>query len=217
MNLIWSKDRSQGFTRSDLLIVLVVVALGLLMIVMAGPFAVSTKSPRIKCLSHLKQIGLAFRLWSGDHGGRFPMSVSPFEGGTLGFSRSDDAFYHFLATSNEMNTPKVLVCPCDHGRKQATNFAAFSNRNLSYFVGLDADEHDPQTILSGDRNVSTNGSMISGILPLTGKPAVNWTKEIHVRRGNIGLADGSVQQASDAALMSQIKLSTNLLARAAIP
>jgi len=145
------------------------------------------------------------------------MSVSPFEGGTLGFSRSDDAFYHFLATSNEMNTPKVLVCPCDEGRKQATNFAAFSNRNLSYFAGFDASEFDPQMILSGDRNISTNGRLTSGVLRLTREPPINWTKDNHVHRGNIGLADGSAHQVSDAMLVSQINLSTNVSARVAIP
>jgi len=217
MNLIWSKDRSQGFTVLDLIIVLATVMLVVLLLPMFAWHGDRVPAARIHCVSNLKQVGLGFRMWSADHGEKFPMAISSAKGGSLEFLSAEEVFRHFTAASNEIHSPKVLACTSDLGRKQTTNFATLSNRNLSYFVGLDADEHDPQTILSGDRNISTNGSMVSGILPLTGKPAVSWTKEIHVHRGNIGLADGSVQQVSDAALMSQINSSTNLSARLAIP
>ena len=217
MKLISSKYRRIGFTSSDLLIVMVTVALAVLL---AGtPYSRSNgrKSTRLKCVSNLKQIGLAFRLWSADHGERFPMSVSPFEGGTSGFSRPDDAFYHYLAISNKMNSPKVLVCPCDKERKQTPDFATFDNRNLSYFIGLDARELDPQMILSGDRNISTKGCVISGIFRLNTNPPINWTKDIHDHCGNIGLSDGHVDQLSDSALMNQINSHANFSARIAIP
>jgi len=217
MNLIWSKDRSQGFTVLDLMIVLVTLVLVVLLLPRATFHRRKVSGARVYCTSNLKQIGLAFRLWSGDHGERFPMSVSPFEGGTLGFFRSDDAFYHFLAVSNEVNTPKVLACPSDTNRTLAKDFASLSNGNVSYFIGLDATELDYRMILSGDRNISTNSLLSPGILRLTINPVTKWTKELHSHCGNIGLADGSAQQVSDAALMSQINSSTNLLARVAIP
>jgi len=72
-------------------------------------------------------------------------------------------------------------------------------------------------ILSGDRNISTNGRMLSGILRLTSKPPINWTRDIHARFGNIGLADGSVEQSKGAPLLSQIDSSANMGVRVAIP
>jgi len=53
-------------------------------------------------------------------------------------------------------TPKFLVCPADK-RKPATNFPSLTIQNVSYFLGLDADESRPQMTLAGDRNLTTNG------------------------------------------------------------
>ena|SRR5690349_13830967 len=41
---------------------------------------------------------------------------------------------NFLALSNELGTPKVLVCPSDHSREAATNWAVFATSNCSYEV-----------------------------------------------------------------------------------
>ena len=215
MNLIWSKDRSQGFTVLDLIIVLATVVL---IVVLLPIFASRSPHPhRIRCINNLKQIGLGFRIWAGDHDGKLPMAVSTIEGGSAEFLSSNNVFCHFLATSNELPTPKILACPNDKGRMRVMAFTNFSNSNLSYFISLDAKDANPRMILSGDRNISTNGSMLSGILRLTRKPPINWTRDIHVRCGNIGLADGSAQQSKNAPLLSQINSSTNMGARVAIP
>jgi prepilin-type processing-associated H-X9-DG protein len=85
------------------------------------------------------------------------------------------------------------------------------------FIDLDADEGKPSTLLSGDRNISTNGRLMSGILVLSTNTSVSWTTDIHNRTGNIGLADGSAQQMTDASLLRSIHESTNLPARLALP
>jgi len=64
--------------------------------------------------------------------------------------------------SNELNTPKILSCPSDE-RYAHTNFdvgpdfaiqpRTFQDLYLSYFLGRDADETQPQMFLSGDRNI----------------------------------------------------------------
>src|SRR5688572_23933317 len=107
-----ARRRTGGFTGWDLLIVVMTV------VMFAGFFLPALSRPkvricRITCLSHLKQIGLAFRMWSNDHGESFPWIVSTNESGTLEFSGSGDPLLHFVAISNELNTPKVLVCPSD--------------------------------------------------------------------------------------------------------
>jgi hypothetical protein len=72
---------------------------------------------------------------------------------------------HYRAISNELNTPKVLACTSDGAKNKATSFIngqpnwmANSRDFISYFVGTDADETKPQTILSGDRNIQRNNA-----------------------------------------------------------
>src|SRR6266700_1454305 len=133
------KNRIEGFTRGDLVvlvstIILVVIGLGLCLPAQTG----HRKSSGITCLNHLKQVGLAFRMWSNDHGQKFPFDVSIDQGGSLEFIETGDVFPHFRAVSNELNSPKCLFCPLDKKRKPSPDFATFRNQNLSYFVGLDA-------------------------------------------------------------------------------
>src|SRR5579872_6875316 len=77
------------------------------------------KEVRINCMSNMKQISIAFRLWAGDNGDNFTFNTGTNKGGTLEFcDRDKDGFdrnsmLHFLPMSNELNTPKILVCPQD--------------------------------------------------------------------------------------------------------
>ena len=70
-------------------------------------------NPSVQCMNNLKQIGLAARIWSNDHGDKFPAS--------------------FLAMSNELVAPKALVCPGDAMKTQASDWAQFNtSANVSY-------------------------------------------------------------------------------------
>ena len=128
--------------------------------------------------------------------------------------------------SNELGgDPKLLLCPgeTDAARFQATTFELplktgdilfTSNTNLSYFVGVNATETDPNGILSGDRNL-TNGTPIqNGLLELNTNTLAGWTAEMHNKVGNIAMADGSVQQLDTTGLRTAIANAsdfTNLL------
>jgi hypothetical protein len=148
-------------------------------------------------MSNLKQIGLAFRMWSNDHNEKFPwaLPVAETNGGTMEFNLTGEVWRHFQIFSNELTTPKVLVCPKDN-RQKVTDWRSFTkNSHLSYFIGLDADEIMPQTILTGDRNViSSTVQPVKGVLNITTNDRVEWTKAIHNQAGNVGLADGSASQ-----------------------
>ncbi|MDA7915774.1 hypothetical protein N9B94_00900 [Verrucomicrobia bacterium] len=127
--------------------------------------------------------------------------------------------------SNELASPKVLLCPADssrinnetdHFRQDATSATPYSNpttgRNLatSYFIGLNATETRPQAVLSGDRNISMDNKAISPMVKglslfsnqtdakervwVSSKRKNNQT--LHGHTGNLGMADGSVQQVS---------------------
>lgn len=177
-------------------LVVVVVVVGLLAaILMPALLKFKAHDQGIACINNLKQIGLATRVWEGDHKETFPMHVARTNGGTMGYDSGPNAFRHFQVMSNELGALKILICPAesDQQRFLATNFAHLSNSNLSYFVGLDAEETNPQGILTGDHNI-TNGTAIgNGILELTTNSPAGWTAKMHRGFGIIVSADGSVQ------------------------
>jgi len=200
MNSISGRCAKQGFNLVMLLVVVAVLAILAAMLLPALASA-KKKAQRINCINNLKQDGLAFRIWAGDQTDRFPMEVSTNKGGTREFDTGADTFRHFQVMSNELSTPKILVCPADT-RTVANNFVRLKNQNVSYFVGLEANDTNPQRFLDGDRNITGESNPENGILKLVPGQRVSWTQDIHVNQGNIGLSDGSVQQCSDSALQN---------------
>ena len=128
-----------------------------------------------------------------------------------------EAYVLWQTFSNELSSPRILVCPQDKLHTAATNFTiGFSDANISYFLNLDANQDDPQTIVVGDDNLIVNGKPIhSGILNLATNAVVEWTKARMGRDhgpGNIALSDGSVQQVTVAGLQGAVEsgnLATN--------
>ena len=183
----------KAFTLVELLVIVVTLVLLAACLLPALAMA-KAKSKRINCASNLKQVGMSFRVWPSDSSDTFQMGRSVTNGGTMEWVTGGEVWPHFLVMSNELNAPKILVCPADK-RKPATSWATFSRNNISYFVGLDAEETQPQMFLSGDSNLEVDGKTVgSGLLNLRTNSTVGWTAARHIRQGNIALADGSVQQ-----------------------
>lgn len=204
----------RGFTWVELLVVICILAV-VAALLLPALAAAKRKSSRIDCVNCLKQNALAFRIWEGDNGDKFPMQVSVTNGGAMELALAGDVAGIFRVMSNELSTPKVLVCPQDTARHYTTNFTTdLNNQTISYFVGLDADDKSPQMILSGDDNLEVNGVRVRpGILNLSTNAPVEWTEnerhghpqqwsilKQHLRAGNIALADGSVQPTTVARL-----------------
>ena len=185
---------------------LVVIAVLAILAAMLLPALASAhdRARRIQCFNNLKQCGLAFRIWEGDNGDKYPMDVPMAKGGTKEFTTGADTFRHFQVMSNELSTPKILVCPADT-RVAAINFVHLKNQNVSYFVGLEANDANPQRFLDGDRNITGESDPENGILKLVPGQRVSWTQDIHVNQGNLGLSDGSVQQYSNSGLREALK------------
>jgi type II secretory pathway pseudopilin PulG len=209
-------NRRNGLSLIELAVVLATVAVVIAFVLPIIFRPRATNGRRISCVNNLKQVGLSYRLWLGDHNDEFPF-ISTNNEGSRRFANSPEVFRHFLVMSNEINTPKILVCPSDFKRTRATDFSDLSNTNLSYFVGLDADESKPERLLSGDRNI-TGGTLSNGFLRLLRtNSTAGWTTEIHTNAGDIGLADGSVQQMNPQILRRQLQIQSFNNIRLAIP
>jgi competence protein ComGC len=140
----------------------------------------------------------------------------------------------FLTMSNELSTPRILFCPAEwesSQRQPATSFAPANvgtnnavpytnDLNCSYFIGVDAQETYPRMFLTGDHKLGSGNPPLVAYLttPMTGSafwclgtntisnttgPA--WMDNQHFQRGNIGLADGSVEWLNKSQLLAALK------------
>jgi prepilin-type N-terminal cleavage/methylation domain-containing protein len=232
VRILLPAKRQRGLTLRrafTLLEVLVVIGILGVFVVMLIPQRSHRVRPwRIMCVNNLKQVSQAFAVWSGDHNDRFPMEVSVTNGGTMEWIPGPNAFRHLAVLSNELGTPKILICPAEVDRKsgEATTFEipahdpgqfSFSgNTNLSYFVAVDATTNgNPRTLLVGDHNLTNGLPVIAGMLNVpTNRPA-GWTDQMHRKQGNIALSDFSVPSLNDRDtrdLLLQTGRATNRLA-----
>jgi len=95
------------------------------------PFAAEkAKAERVACMNNIKQIGLAARMWSNDHGEVFPMD--------------------FLAMQKELNTPKILTCPSETANlPRQISWDNFDPRNVSYeWLAAGHKEGNPEEVIA---------------------------------------------------------------------
>jgi hypothetical protein len=80
----------------------------------ATAMSAKRRAESLGCASGVTSISLAVRLWAEDNGG---VCAS-----------------NFICMSNELATPKILVCPGDHQRQKAPDWASFTPAYCSYEI-----------------------------------------------------------------------------------
>ena len=208
-----------AFSRLELVMVLATVGL---LAGLALPLLANNKfrSEQVSCLSNLRQAGHALHLWANEHGDRNHWWTHIRDGGTY-YTPGDptpttwspidrnNAWFQWAFISNELRTPKILVCRADQPKVIANTFTdfynlpTFKNGAVSYFIGLHSFFASPRSILSGDRNVRWGGlnngcSAQVGLTYTLNVPNsfVRWTNAIHGTTGNLLFTDGGVEQMS---------------------
>src|SRR5258708_29543203 len=118
-----------GFNLIELTVVVLTLAVlaGILVPQMGGRYHASRCI--FGCVNNLKQVGMGFRTWQLDNNDKTPMQLSITNGGTMELVESGQAWVDFQVMSNELSTPKILLCPqeSDGTKKIATTFARFSS------------------------------------------------------------------------------------------
>ena len=156
-------------------------------------------------------------MWANDHDEQYPMAVSSVKGGAREAALSGDPVPVFVIASNEMISPKPLLCPSDKARgPRPAVFEGLAAKNVSYLVGIDASETNVYSILVADRNVVLPGEdQPTGLLTIASWQAAQWSPKIHNQQGNIALADGSAWQTTQRSLekaLGNTGLATNRFA-----
>lgn len=203
---------SEAFTLIEVLVIIGVLVVFFLAFIVPPTHPRKDRAQRSACAHNLRNIGVAFTTWMVDYSNQVParFSAAPAE-----FQQqAGEAFRHFQVMSNELGSPRFVLCPADT-RLPANDFASsFSNSNVSYFVAVDMADAQPQMLLGGDRNITNGLQPRNGILTLTTNSVVGWTHELHKDSGQVLLADGSVQRTSTPLLRQILRNSggTNRLA-----
>lgn len=202
-----SRTVNKGFSLLELLVTIAIIAV--LAALLAPSLSKSFgKAKQIHCVSKLRQVGLGLHSFAQDHDGSFPWQIPTLKGGSMYETRfqlkaSPLLSYsgrHFEVLSNELVTPKIVVCPADKQRETAETFTRLKTNNVSYWVFYRASLNYSIHPLAGDLNVQSVGTNRSRVAGRTNLLSIRFDEKLHQYKGNILFADGHVEGIKNADL-----------------
>ena len=117
-----------AFTLIELLVVMAIVCI-LVGLLMPSVQAAREAANRTACANNLTTLGVAVRIYAGEHGGQFPPD--------------------WQAATNEISSPQLLVCPDDSQHSAAPSWAELGPRNISYlYQGAGASNADTNRVIA---------------------------------------------------------------------
>jgi hypothetical protein len=110
----FTNQRYHALTRTDVIVVIGMLAFFILWAISEMPSpAAKARAQRLNCLSNLKQVAIAARIWAADNNNLYPMQVSVANGGAMELIATNNVAGLFDVMSNELSTRRILICPTD--------------------------------------------------------------------------------------------------------
>ena len=173
---------AQAFTVKELIAVIAILVLAAILYPILQ--RQRHRGSHIACSDNVKQICTGFIIWSSEHDGKLPMQVPVANGGTLELVTNGLVAPHFQTMADELGqSPKILRCPDDQARPYAFNFSVLTDMDISYFLNMDATNHDSGSLLLGDGNITNRPPAGSHLVPITRSNPITWTKDVARKEG----------------------------------
>ena len=197
-----TRQGSTGFTLIELLMVIAVIAILASLLLPAINKGI-VRARQAQCASNLKQVGVAFISYAGDHNNLYGRSVPINDGGYKEIwdaaAAGNSAYWpyfrwiQFAAISNHLVDAKVLVCPADKTAVPTNVWSGLRNRNVSYAINEATSYTSDDRRFVADRNL-TNVFPASPLFELPDTGPIGFNGDRHQFRGNVLFADGHVEQ-----------------------
>ena|SRR5437867_403969 len=94
--------------------VMITVTVTVLVVLALAARAAKRRAESMQCGNYIVSICFAARLWANDGDGHLPADL--------------------LSMSNAVGTPKIFICPGDHSRQRAADWASFTPAQSSYEI-----------------------------------------------------------------------------------